>query len=57
MIELVSISEAARQLGRDFRTVRKVINLARPKVTTRTGNLYDLEEIRYLLTIRNRNRK
>jgi hypothetical protein len=49
MIELESISEAARRTGRDFRTVHKIIHLADVKVTTRTGNLYDLNEIRNLL--------
>ena len=49
MIELVSISEAARRTGRDFRTIRKIIDLATVQVTTRTGNLYDLNEIRELI--------
>jgi hypothetical protein len=49
MIELVSISEAARRTGRDFRTVHKIIHLAEIKVTTRTGNLYDLNQISALL--------
>jgi predicted transcriptional regulator len=45
MVELVSISEAARRTGRDFRTVHKIIHLAEVKVSTRTGNLYDLNQI------------
>ena len=49
MVELVSISEAARRTGRDFRTVHKIIHLAEVKVTTRTGNLYDLNQIQALL--------
>jgi hypothetical protein len=47
--ELVSISEAARRTGRDFRTVNKIIHLAQVWVVTRTGNLYDLNEIQALL--------
>jgi hypothetical protein len=48
---LVSISEAARQLGHDFRTIRKVADLAEVKVVTNTGNLYDLSELRHLLMV------
>jgi hypothetical protein len=48
---LVSISEAARQLGHDFRTIRKVADLAEVKVATNTGNLYDLSELRHLITV------
>lgn len=51
MTHLVSISEAARQLGRDFRTIRQVVDLAEVKVATNTGNLYSLDEIRHLLML------
>jgi hypothetical protein len=46
---LVSISEAARQLGHDWRTVQQVAKLAEVKVITNTGGLYSLDEIRHLL--------
>lgn len=48
-MDLVSISEAARRLGRDPRTVRKITDLAEIKVKTRTGNLYDLAELEALI--------
>jgi hypothetical protein len=48
MQELVSISEAARRLGRDFRTVKKFADKIEPLVMTRTGGLYDLRELEKL---------
>jgi hypothetical protein len=51
MQHLVSISEAARQLGHDWRTIRQVAVLAEVKAVTKTGNLYDLSDIRHLLTV------
>jgi hypothetical protein len=57
MVELVSISEAARRLGHDFRTVRKVVAFAEPKVVTRTGKLYNLDEIRHLINRSDRAQK
>jgi len=45
MVELVSLSEAARRLGRDFRTVKKMASHVKPVVQTRTGALYDLHEL------------
>jgi hypothetical protein len=51
MQHLVSISEAARQLGHDWRTIRQVAELAEAKVVTKTGNLYSLDELRHLLMV------
>jgi hypothetical protein len=48
---LVSIAEAARQLGHDWRTVAKVAQLADIKVITKTGNLYSLDDLRHLLMV------
>lgn len=48
---LVSIAEASRQLGHDWRTIKKVADLAEVKVMTNTGGLYDLSELRHLIMV------
>ena len=49
--QLCSISEAARQLGHDRRTIKQITDLAEPKVITNHGPLYSLDDIRNLLMI------
>ncbi|MFY9983496.1 MAG: hypothetical protein WAK31_02010 [Chthoniobacterales bacterium] len=44
--QLVSISEAARRLNRDFKTVHRLINLVTPAATTSLGNLYEFEDVK-----------
>jgi hypothetical protein len=52
MQTLVSASEGARQVGVDYRTLRKVIHLVPVRAETKTGKLYFIEDIRQVMVTR-----
>jgi hypothetical protein len=48
---LVSLTDAARKLGHDRRTLAKIAPMVEIRVVTRVGNLYSLDDLRHALFV------
>lgn len=48
---LVSLTDAAKKLGHDRRTLAKMAPMVEVRAVTRVGNLYSLDDLRHALFV------